>query len=105
MTEGPCKVIESFETIGSKWKLIIINDLMNGEKRFNQIKESTEASSRTLSRVLKELEKEQIVEKRVEKDPIASYYKLTEKGLSLENVFTEINTWAEQWLETESTNN
>ena len=53
----------------------------------------------------KRTEKEEIVEKRVEKDPIASYYKLTEKGLSLENVFTEINTWAEEWLETESTNN
>ena len=100
MEPGPCSVIESFDMIGSKWKLIVINDLQNGEKRFNELKRSTEASSRTLSRVLKDLEKDDIVEKRVENEsPVASYYSLTEKGVALFPLFEEINTWAEEWLE------
>lgn len=100
MKPGPCSVIESFDQIGSKWKLIIINDLQSGEKRFNELKRSTEASSRTLSRVLTDLKEDDIVEKRTEDDsPVASYYSLTEKGLSLCSVFEEINDWAEQWLE------
>jgi len=100
MEPGPCSVIESFDQIGSKWKLIIINDLQNGEKRFNEIKKSTEASSRTLSRVLKDLREDNIVEKRTEDEsPVASYYSLTEKGLALFPVFEGINDWAEKWLE------
>ena len=100
MEPGPCSVIESFDQIGSKWKLIIINDLQNGEKRFNELKRSTKASSRTLSRVLTELQEDNLVGKRIgDESPVASYYSLTEKGLSLCSVFEEINDWAEQWLE------
>ncbi|MFP4038756.1 MAG: winged helix-turn-helix transcriptional regulator [Candidatus Nanohaloarchaea archaeon] len=101
MTDGICSIVESFDMIGSKWKLIILNDLAAGEKRFNQLKRSTEASSRTLSRTLKDLQEDGLVEKREGNgNPIATYYSLTEKGLSLKPVFKEINAWAEKWLET-----
>lgn len=97
--KGPCSIIESFELIGSKWKLIILNDLQGGEKRFNELKRSTEASSRTLSRVLQDLEDEQLVERRVEEEsPVATFYSLTEKGESLCPVFEEIDNWAQEWL-------
>lgn len=98
--QGPCTVLESFDKIGSKWKLIIINDLQEGEKRFNELKRSTDASSRTLSRVLKELQADNIVNKRVEqKTPVSTHYSLTPRGKDLKKVFQEINDWAEKWLE------
>lgn len=98
-TSGPCSIVESFDMIGSKWKLIVLNDLQNGEKRFNQLKRSTEASSRTLSRVLQNLQDQGLVEKRIEEgNPVASYYSLTEAGNSLCPVFEEIEAWAEDWL-------
>lgn len=98
--KGPCSIIESFELIGSKWRLIVLNDLQNGEKRFNRLKRSTSASSRTLSRVLQDLQEENLVEKRIEEDsPVASYYSLTEKGKSLCPIFEEIDKWASKWLE------
>ncbi len=104
MTEqkpGPCSIIKSFDIIGSKWRLVVLNDLQGSEKRFNELKRSTEASSRTLSRVLKELVSEGLVEKRVEKEsPIATYYSLTQKGRELFPVFEEVHNWAEKWLET-----
>jgi DNA-binding HxlR family transcriptional regulator len=97
--KGPCSIIESFELIGSKWKLIVLNDLQGGEKRFNELKRSTEASSRTLSRVLQDLEDEKLVERRVEEEaPVATFYSLTEKGESLCPVFEEIDDWAQEWL-------
>jgi DNA-binding HxlR family transcriptional regulator len=97
--KGPCSIIESFELIGSKWKLIVLNDLQGGEKRFNELKRSTEASSRTLSRVLQDLEDEKLVERRVEEEaPVATFYSLTEKGKSLCPVFEEIDDWAQEWL-------
>jgi len=63
---GPCSLVEPFEQIGSKWRLVVLNDLLEGEKRFNVLKRSTGASSRTLSRVLDDLEDMGFVARRLE---------------------------------------
>jgi DNA-binding HxlR family transcriptional regulator len=97
--EGPCFVIDSLKQIGSQWRLIVLHDLQDGEKRFNELKRSTNASSRTLSRVLDDLQETGFVSRRLEEDaPVATYYSLTEKGRSLCPVFEEIEAWAEEWL-------
>jgi DNA-binding HxlR family transcriptional regulator len=94
-----CSVIESLKQIGSQWRLIVLHDLQEGEKRFNELKRSTGASSRTLSRVLDDLRETGFVDRRLEEDaPVATYYSLTEKGQSLCPVFEEIEAWANQWL-------
>jgi len=97
---GPCSLVAPFEQIGSQWRLIVLNDLLEGEKRFNECKRSTDASSRTLSRVLDDLQDLGFVTRRVEADaPVATYYSLTEKGESLAPVFAEIECWASEWLD------
>ena len=94
-----CNVVGSVEEIGSKWKLIVLNDLRDGEKRFNEIKRSTGASSYTLSRVLDDLEEAGFIENRKEfESPVASYYTLTEKGDALCPVFESLDMWGEDWL-------
>lgn len=75
------------------------SDLQDGEKRFNELQRSTDASSRTLSRVLNDLQKMGFVNRRLEEDaPVATYYWLTPKGESLCPMFDEIELWAEEWL-------
>ncbi|RBI58382.1 transcriptional regulator [halophilic archaeon] len=97
--EGACSVIDSLNQIGSQWRLIVLHDLQDGEKRFNELKRSTGASSRTLSRVLDDLQETDFVTRRLEEDaPVATYYSLTEKGTSLCPVFDEIEAWSEEWL-------
>jgi len=99
--ESPCPVVESMEQIGSKWRLLVLHDLQDGEKRFNELKRSTDANSRTLSRVLDDLQETGFVNRRLEEDaPVATYYSLTDKGRSLCPVFDEIEDWADSWLET-----
>jgi DNA-binding HxlR family transcriptional regulator len=96
---GPCRVIDSFEQIGSQWRLVVLHDLQEGEKRFNELKRSTGASSRTLSRVLDDLGSLGFVDRRMEADaPVATYYSLTEKGRALCPVFDEVAAWADEWL-------
>ncbi|MGB9986234.1 winged helix-turn-helix transcriptional regulator [Salarchaeum japonicum] len=98
--EGPCSVVDSIEQIGSQWRLVVLHDLLDGEKRFNELKRSTDASSRTLSRVLDDLQEHGFVDRRLEEDaPVATYYSLTEKGASLCPVFDEISAWADEWLD------
>jgi DNA-binding HxlR family transcriptional regulator len=97
--DEPCSVIDSLEQIGSQWRLIVLHDLQEGEKRFNELKRSTDASSRTLSRVLDDLQELGFVNRRLEEDaPVATFYSLTPKGRSLCPVFDEIETWADEWL-------
>jgi len=107
-TEGPsgepssdraCPVIDAIQQIGSEWRLVVLHDLQAAEeKRFNEIKRSTGANSRTLSRVLESLQEAGLVARRLEEAaPIAAYYRLTPKGRSLCPVFDEIEAWADEW--------
>lgn len=97
-----CPVIESLEQIGSKWRLAVLHELLSGEQRFNELKRSTGANARTLSRVLDDLGEMGFVERRLEEDaPVATYYSLTDKGESLDPVFDEIESWAGSWLDDE----
>ena len=94
-----CTVIKAVDRIGSKWRLVFLYDLQNGEKRFNELKQSTGASSHTLSRVLDALQDAGFVHRRVGPEPqIATYYRLTEDGKALCPVFDAIETWSRTYL-------
>ena len=96
---GPCPVIKTIDQIGSQWRLIVLHELQAGERRFNELKRATDASARTLSRVLDDLQELGFVDRRIEEDaPVATYYRLTEKGESLCPVFDAVESWGEQWL-------
>ena len=97
--ETPCPVVDSIEQIGSRWRLVVLHELLNGEARFNELKRETDANARTLSRVLDDLQETGFVDRRLEEDsPVATYYSLTDKGESLAPVFEEIDDWAHEWL-------
>ena len=97
--ETPCPVVDSLEQIGSRWRLVVLHELLNGEARFNELKRETDANARTLSRVLDDLQETGFVDRRLEEDsPVATYYSLTDKGESLAPVFEEIDDWAHEWL-------
>ncbi|WP_459821458.1 winged helix-turn-helix transcriptional regulator [Halorubrum luteum] len=97
--ETPCPIIDSIEQIGSQWRLVVLHELLNGERRFNELKRETDANARTLSRVLDDLQETGFVDRRMEEDaPVATYYSLTPKGESLAPVFEEIDAWAQEWL-------
>ena len=96
---------QAFEEIGSKWRLVVLHNLArNGEQRFNEIEAGIPADSSTLSRVLKELEERDLVRRRLEDRPIATYYDMTEKGKSLAAMFGEIEDWADDWTDADSDN-
>ncbi|OYR53538.1 winged helix-turn-helix transcriptional regulator [Halorubrum halodurans] len=97
--DTPCPIVDSIEQIGSQWRLVVLYELQNGERRFNELKRETDANARTLSRVLDDLQESGFVDRRMEEDaPVATYYSLTDKGESLAPVFTEIGEWAQEWL-------
>ncbi|AGN02551.1 transcriptional regulator [Salinarchaeum sp. Harcht-Bsk1] len=95
-----CPTAETMDEIGTQWRLHVLHDLQDGELRFNELKEATGASSRTLSQSLDALMEAGLVERRTEEAaPIAVFYGLTEKGEDLEVVFDELDAWAEKWID------
>lgn len=72
-----------------------------GEQRFSELQEASTADSATLSRVLKDLQEQDLVSRRLEDQPIATYYSLTERGEELSSVFDEFEEWAFKWTAAE----
>ena len=92
-------VVKTLEEIGSRWRLMVIHALREGELRFNELKRATGADSQMLSRVLDDLEEKGCVERRVDEgSPVAVYYSLTTKGKELLPVFDDIYEWGEKWI-------
>lgn len=100
LNPAACPTVESLSAIGTQWRLNVLYDLQEGEKRFNELKESTGASSRTLSQTLDTLTEYGLVTERSERaEPIAVYYSLTEEGKALEAVFSELDAWAREHMD------
>jgi DNA-binding HxlR family transcriptional regulator len=98
-----CPVARAFEVTGSKWRLTVLRCLhLWGEQRFNELQETSTADSKTLSRVLKELEERDLVNRRLEDRPISTYYRLTERGEALGEVLDEFEKWAFEWTVAEA---
>ncbi|MEF8901517.1 MAG: helix-turn-helix domain-containing protein, partial [Halovenus sp.] len=73
-----CPVSKAFDQLGSKWRLVVMHSIhKQGEQRFSELQETTSAESATLSRVLEDLQERGFVDRRLEDQPIATYYSLT----------------------------
>ena len=88
------------EVIGRRWTGAIVRALMSGACRFNEIAATIPGiSDRLLSRRLKELEAEGIIERGVvASHPVRVEYRLTPMGDDLVPVFAAMGAWAERWV-------
>ncbi|WP_408009404.1 winged helix-turn-helix transcriptional regulator [Pseudalkalibacillus sp. A8] len=105
--ESMCPKYEAaIEIIGKKWTGLIIRVLLSGPKRFKDIKKQIpDMSDRMLTERMKELEAVGIVNREVYPEtPVRIEYTLTDKGISLKNVISEIQRWSDDWVEMEQTN-
>lgn len=93
-----CGVANTIKTIGSKWTLLIIRDLLEGKNRFGQLQRSLGTiSPRTLSLRLQQLEKDGIITKKVfPVVPLHVEYSLTKKGESLNKIICDMREWGEK---------
>ena len=93
------RLSKAMELIGKRWTALIVYQLLDGAKRFNEIESSLPISGRLLSERLKELEKEGIVDRKVFSEvPIRVEYNLTDKGYALKDVVMSIELWSKKWL-------
>ncbi|MDG6221728.1 MAG: helix-turn-helix transcriptional regulator [Candidatus Bathyarchaeota archaeon] len=91
-----CPLKGVIDLISKKWALLIINALGNcGKLRFNQIMETLEGiSPKTLSDTLKELQAEQLIERKSFAEiPPRVEYSLTNDGIELRKSIIPLLEW------------
>ncbi len=95
-----CVKFESASKILSKrWIGLIIHQLLDGPKRFNELESELKISGKVLSEKLKEMEKLSIVKRTVyPSTPVKIEYTLTHKGKALDPVIKAIEDWSQSWI-------
>ena len=89
-----CPVETTLMLIGSKWKVLILRDLMPGTKRFGELRRSIgSVSQKVLTAQLRDMEACGLVDRRVYAEvPPRVEYSLTELGRSLRPILDAM--WA-----------
>ena len=92
-----CPVEATMDVIGGKWKVIIIHHLLDGTKRFSELRRLIpQVTQRMLTSQLRELERDGVVHREIYAQvPPKVEYSLTELGKSLEPVLLVMHDWGE----------
>ncbi len=93
-----CPVELTLSVIAGRWKVMIIHQLLEGTKRFNQLqRELSGITHRTLAKQLREMEETGLVQRHDYKEiPPRVDYRLTPLGMSLKDVLFAMHDWAEK---------
>ena len=94
-----CPVETTLTLIGDKWKVLILRDLMNGTKRFGELKKSIgSVTQKVLTAQLRAMEGSGLVTRKVYAEvPPRVEYTLTETGYSLKPILDCMWDWGLQY--------
>lgn len=97
-----CPVATTVQLIGSKWKLLILRDLMTEKKRYNELKRSLDGiSQKVLTATLKSMVEDGIVIRTAYPEvPPRVEYSLSEIGESLRPIIDIMGQWGTYYKET-----
>jgi DNA-binding HxlR family transcriptional regulator len=93
-----CSIARSLEVVGERWSLLIVRDVMNGHRRFDQLQKALGVARNVLSARLQRLIEEDILERRpYQRNPERYEYFLTEKGLDLWPALISLLNWGDRY--------
>ncbi|MBA2412319.1 MAG: helix-turn-helix transcriptional regulator [Burkholderiaceae bacterium] len=90
-----CPVRPALKVIGGKWKPVVIHELIDGKKRFGELRRLLpDATQKMLTQQLRELERDGIVARKIyHQVPPKVEYSLTTYGETLRPVLRELCKW------------
>jgi len=99
-----CPALLAIEVIGSELKLSVLHSLLNGPKRFNELRVMASMCQSSLAKTLKDLEEAGIAERRIVMErPVAIEYRLSPMGEDLFEAIHGLERWARRWVVVERT--
>lgn len=96
-----CPVEITLMMISDKWKVLILRDLMDGTKRFGELKKSIgNITQKVLTSNLRSMEESGLLTRTVYAEvPPRVEYTLTETGYSLKSVIDSMVEWGNSYKE------
>ena len=95
-----CPIARSLDVIGDWWSLLIVRDALRGTTRFSDFQKSLGVSKNILTRRLRALTEQGVLELSAASDGSAyQEYRLTEKGRRLLTVLVALGQWGNENLE------
>lgn len=96
-----CAVEAALDVIGSKWKGVVLFHLLDGTKRFNELRRLIpSATQRMLTLQLRELEHDEVILRKVYPQvPPKVEYSLTQFGQSLRPILVALREWGVQVMD------
>lgn len=94
-----CPVATTVSLIGSKWKLLIIRNLLARPWRFNELKKDLDGiSQKVLTDSLRSLENDGLITRTVYPEvPPRVEYALSELGLSMKPIIASMEAWGTEY--------
>ena len=94
-----CPVATTVQLIGSKWKLLIMRNLLQRPWRFNELRKNLEGiSQKVLTDSLRSMEEDGIITRTVYPEvPPRVEYSLTDLGKTLKPILDAMKEWGEDY--------
>ena len=97
-----CPIARSSELLAERWTPIIVRNLLNGCRTFNEIRQGAPGiSTALLAQRLDALERRGVLVRVSKPHGRGTMYELTEMGQALRPVCDALGQWGAQWLEIE----
>ena len=93
-----CPVARALEVVGDRWSLLIVRDLLLGDRGFNELERGLPGISRSLlAQRLRLLERGGVVTRELGEDGRARAYALTKGGRELAPLIDAARIWGGRW--------
>lgn len=94
-----CPIAVTIQLIGNKWKLLIIRDLLDGARRFGELRKSvTGISQKVLTENLRSMEDDGLVIRTIFAEvPPRVEYRLSDLAESMRPIFDALAAWGTQY--------
>lgn len=97
-----CPIARTSELLAERWTPIIVRNLLNGCRTFNEIRQGAPGiSTALLAQRLEALERHGVLVRTVKPSGRGATYELTAMGLALRTVVDAMGHWGAEWLEIE----
>lgn len=93
-----CPVATTVRLIGSKWKLLIIRNLLSSPQRFSELLKTIPISQKVLTDNLRALEEDGLINREIFAEiPPRVVYSISELGASLKPILDAMRDWGEDY--------
>lgn len=96
-----CTVARAMTVLGERWTFVVLREIFNGVRRFDEMRSHTGIPRQVLTNRLALLVAEGILRREPYQEPgtrLRHEYRLTEKGFDLYPVFVAVLAWGDRYL-------